>query len=153
MNNIGFFVENYSLTTTFLSFFALLFCIREAWQVVSWFAERLGIETARTRRRLEAKDMMKQHEESILKLQESVDEMKTDISQIRRENDNRRIKEIRRHILDFSKGLKDYPPSREDCEAIFEEHDEYAFLLKRWDKHNGIVSRAMEEIENYYHTL
>lgn len=153
MGNMDYFVQNYSVTTTFLSFFALLFCVREAWQVVSWFAEKLGIQTARTRRRQEAQDMMKQHEDSILALQNSVEEMKEDIRQIRKENDNRRIKEIRRHILDFSKELKEYPPSREDCEAIFEEHDEYTFLLNRWDKHNGIVSRAMEEIEGYYHTL
>lgn len=153
MNAIEYFAQNYSVTTTFLSFFALLFCVREAWQVVGWFAEKAGIETARTRRRQETQDMMARHEESIKKLQESVDEMKKDLHATRKENDNRRIKEIRKDILEFAKTLKECPPSREEVESIFEEHDEYSFLLERWGKQNGIVSHAMEEIESYYHTL
>lgn len=79
-----------------------------------------------------------------------IDKIKSENKRIEEENDQRRIKDLRFKILDFSNSLKKRERDIEEFDIIYELHDEYGVLLKKYQLENGKVSRAMRCIDLYY---
>lgn len=150
----------FSLRDFLTSVFVLLFCIKQAGELLGWFLAKTGIETKTFRKikndaiKLEKHDtMLNKIWEKIDGLDKKFDDMSKELKETKRESDDRRMAQIRREILEFANRIKEDQPDKEMCDEIFELHDEYEALLVRWGNHNGRTTRAMREIEEYYQQL
>ena len=77
-------------------------------------------------------------------IEHKVDELETDF-------DKKRIKDLRFEILDFDNAITKRSYGRESYEhVIFDIHQEYMQLLKKYDEKNGKVDRAMKRINDDY---
>lgn len=79
------------------------------------------------------------------------DTVEKDLTNVKDESDQRRISDIRWHIINFSDMLKTTEYEKEAYEHIFDDlHPEYLKLLEKHGLTNGKVDRAMHNILNSY---
>ncbi|MGN0417114.1 hypothetical protein [Anaerostipes faecalis] len=72
------------------------------------------------------------------------------LDKIENENDQRRIKDCRREILDFASSLQEKTWAKDDYEHVYDIHEEYEKLLEKHNLKNGHTTRAMHKITKYY---
>lgn len=89
--------------------------------------------------------------EELKELTIKVDSINFKVQQNEKEGDMRRIRDLRRDILNFAHTLKnDVEYGENSFEHVYEEHKEYIELLKKYDMSNGQTSSAMEIIDEHY---
>ena len=78
------------------------------------------------------------------------------LDRVEKENDMRRIKDLKSEILAFSRSLKRFESDgiaedfdAEDFDHIFESYEEYEDLLTKYRMKNGKTTRAMENINKH----
>lgn len=73
------------------------------------------------------------------------------VDEMERLSDKKRIKDLRFDILSFDNSISTCKFSRESYEHVmFDIYEEYEQLLKKYDKTNGRVDRAMKRINDSY---
>ena len=89
--------------------------------------------------------------EELKELTIKVDSINFKVQQNEKEGDMRRIRDLRRDILNFAHTLKNGAKYGENSfEHIYEEHKEYEELLKKYGMTNGQTTSAMETIDEHY---
>ncbi len=153
-------IGTFNLRDFLISIFVLLFCIKQAGELLGWFLAKTGIETKTFRKIKSDAIKLEKHDAMLTKIWEKIDgldkkfdDLNKEIKDTRKESDDRRMAQIRREILEFANHIREDQPDKEMCEEVFELHEEYETLLLRWGKHNGRTTRAMAEIEEYYRDL
>lgn len=160
MSNFIEYVGEFSTKDFLLSLFILLFCLRQMGDLLEWFFSKTGIETKSVRRVRAAKEQLDRHEQMLAEISKSLNAINTKLEELSEKTFNtektadvRRMKELRKSILSFANEMKRQEYDKEMCEDIFEAHDEYDELVKKWHEKNGRTTRAMNEIMDYYHKL
>ena len=83
-------------------------------------------------------------------------DLKSHLDAVEKENDMRRIKDLKSEILAFSRSLKPFEQNKvseeftsEDFDSVFESYEEYETLLSKYGMKNGKTTRAMENINKH----
>ena len=150
----------FDLKDFLISVFVLLFCIKQAGELLEWFLTKTGIETKTFRKIKNDTITLEKHDAMLGKIWDKIDGLdkkfdciREQLKSTRKESDDRRMTQIRKEIREFANDIRVKLPDKEECEEIFELHEEYETLLARWGEHNGRTTRAMHEIEEYYQQL
>lgn len=89
--------------------------------------------------------------EDLKELAIKVDSINFKVQQNEKESDMRRIRDLRRDILNYANALKNGAKYGESSfEHVYEERKEYIGLLKKYDMSNGQTDSAMETIDEHY---
>lgn len=87
------------------------------------------------------------------RLENEITQLKTEVKQNRYDQDQTRIKEIRKTILDFANSIPRRDRDMDEINEIFDLDQEYLILLKKYKMENGRTDRAMEKIRKYHDKL
>lgn len=160
MNYFVQYMNEFSAKDALIYLFLFLFCLKQASELLSWFFGKTGIETKAMRKHKEAVNKLEKHDVMLDDLNKKIDEINQKLSQLsdkiidnEKVTDYRRMRELRRTILDFANGMSKRSYDREMCEEIFDLYEEYEGLLNKWQETNGRTTRAMDSITRYYHSL
>lgn len=160
MNAFIQYINTFSPKEFLVYIFVFLFCIKQMGELIEWFLHKTGIESKATRERRAEREKLEKHDKRIDELVNAVNEIKSQVNSMsasitnnEKITDHRRMRELRREILDFANAMHQRKYDRDMCDEIFDDHEEYEALLKKWDEKNGRTTRAMHEISEYYETL
>ena len=140
--------------------FIVFLAIKELVILVDWYRDKFGVETKSTIQKKEYIEMILRHEALLLKIPEQIDNLAKQIECVsqnvemnRRDEDHRRIKELRSYIRTFGNEILHEDKSIEEIEDVFDLHEEYVALLKKYGENNGRTDRAMNNINAYYQKI
>lgn len=83
-------------------------------------------------------------------LYKRLDELEIKVDKNLYDQEQKRIKDIRSKILDFSNSLAKRERDIEEYEEIFDLDEEYIKLLGKYNMTNGRTTRAMQNIKRHY---
>lgn len=160
MNYFVQYMNEFTAKDALIHLFLFLFCLKQASELLSWFFSKTGIETKTMRKHKDAVDKLEKHENMLDDLNNKIDEINQKLSKLsdkiidnEKTMDYRRMRELRRTILDFANGMAKRQYDKEMCDDIFDNYEEYEGLLLKWNETNGRTARAMDAINRYYQTL
>ena len=101
------------------------------------------------------KDMLVDVTDNIENLSKEICSIKSDLTEYRKEQKKDKIKRLRKEILDFGDQLMRNDNSEKQKSSyeliLFDYYPEYEKLIKELEETNGIVTDAIDYIENKYH--
>ncbi len=160
MNQLVQYLESFSPKNFVIYVFIFLFCIKQMGELTEWFLRKTGIESKVTREHRAELEKLDRHDKRIEELVAAVNEIKDQVNSMSEriiENektaDHRRMRQLRKEILDFANAMNSRKYDKDLCDEMFDNHEEYEMLLKKWNEKNGRTTRAMEKISEYYKTL
>lgn len=90
-------------------------------------------------------------EQLMIDVEKKLDNIEHKVDEMESEFDKKRIKDLRFEILDFDNAITRNTYSRESYEHVmFDIHQEYEQLLKKYNTKNGKVDKAMKRINDSY---
>ena len=160
MNLFVQYMNEFSAKDALVYLFLFLFCLKQASELLSWFFSKTGLETKTVRKHKAAVEKLERHDAMLNDLSERLDGISKRLNTLseriidtERVSDHRRIRELRKEILDFANCMRQRGYDKEMCEEIFDSYEEYEGLLEKWKEKNGRTTRAMAEIKEYYQAL
>lgn len=134
-----------------LTFFSILFGLKEIIEILSYFKKKFRISTGRD-------DDKNTLEERISKLErhdnwqyQEIVKISQGVNKIQKSLLEKDIQDIRRTILDFCSSLSSgQNPNQEAFEFIFKLYEKYENILKINGLENGQITASMEVIEDVY---
>ena len=160
MSNFVQYMSEFSAKDFLVYVFIVLFCLKQMGELLEWFLKKTGIETKTIRKHKEAVSKLESHDKMLTDLSERLEDVSRRLNSLsdkiidnERVTDHRRLRELRKEILDFANCMHQRGFDKEMCEEIFDSYEEYESLLVKWKEKNGRTTRAMTEIKDYFHTL
>lgn len=134
-----------------LTFFAILFALKEIIEILSYFKKKFRISTGHEddRNTLEERiSKLERHDnwqyQEIVKISQGVNKIQKSLLE-------KDIQDIRKTILDFCSSLSSgQNPNQEAFEFIFKSYEKYENILKSNGLENGQITASMEVIEDVY---
>ena len=160
MSNFVQYMSEFSTKDFLIYVFIVLFCLKQMGELLDWFFKKTGIETKTIRKHRQAVDKLESHDKMLNDLSERIEDISKRLNTLsdriidnERVTDHRRLRELRKEILDFANCMRQRNYDKEMCEEILDSYEEYESLLKKWGETNGRTTRAMTEIKEYIHSL
>lgn len=134
-----------------LTFFSILFALKEIIEILSYFKKKFRISTGRD-------DDKNTLEERISKLErhdnwqyQEIVKISQGVNKIQKSLLEKEIQDIRKSILDFCSSLSSgQNPNQEAFEFVFKLYEKYEDILKSNGLENGQISASMEVIMDVY---
>lgn len=144
-------VAQFDYFIVILGFFAILFALKEAMEIIGWFKNKFRVKTGVEQDKETLEERIATLEKHDKWQYNEISKISNGIEEIKERLLNKEIEDMRKTILDFCSSLASgQKQNKEAFDYIFKVHQHYDELLEDLHRENNVINESMKFISDKY---